>query len=111
MTESSISKHIQLAAPSVGCRLLRNTVGKLRDRHGRMVSFGLAVGSADLIGWCQTGALAVFLAVEVKKPGGRTTPAQRQFLDTVTRMGGLGILAYSVRDFLDEIRRWKDIHG
>ena len=111
MTESAISKQIQLAAPSVGCRLLRNTVGKLRDRHGRMISFGLAVGSSDLIGWCQTGAIAVFLAVEVKGPGGRTTPAQRQFLQTVTLVGGIGILAYSVQDFLDELRRWKDSHG
>jgi hypothetical protein len=32
-------------------RLYRNNTGTLRDQHGRPVTFGLAVGSADLIGW------------------------------------------------------------
>src|SRR5690348_14183966 len=73
------------AAPLLGAKLWRNNVGALEDKHGRWVTFGLEVGSSDLIGY-QTitvtpdmlgQQLAVFLAVEVKREvGGETSDRQ-----------------------------------
>ncbi len=111
MTEAEISKRIQLAATKVGCRLFRNTVGILPDRHGRMISFGLAKGSSDLIGFCMRGGVAVFLAVEVKSATGRATPEQLQFLHAVIESGGIGILARSVEGFISDIEKWSELHG
>lgn len=57
------------------------------------------VGSADIIGIIKpTGRL---LAIEVKKAGGKVSPEQQAFLDTVRDAGGLAIIAYSV----DDVRR------
>lgn len=110
MTEAEASKRIQLAAPSVGCRLFRNTTGRLRDNRGKMIAFGLAKGSSDLIGWYQHGAVAVFLAVEVKSAIGRLRPEQQQFLEVVNQSGGIGILARSVHDFTAAIAEWERTH-
>lgn len=111
MTEAETSRRIQLAATKVGCRLFRNTVGVLPDRHGRMITFGLAKGSSDLIGFCMRGGVAVFLAVEVKSATGRATPEQLLFLDGVRASGGIGILARSVEEFTDGIAEWSTRHG
>ena len=111
MRESGISKLIQLAATQVGCRLFRNTVGKLRDPQGRMLTFGLAVGSSDLIGWCSRGGLAVFLAVEVKSATGRLRPQQRTFLEAVRGHGGIAFVAHSVDEFQSELILWERQHG
>lgn len=111
MTEAETSRRIQLAATKVGCRLFRNTVGMLPDGHGRMIRFGLAVGSSDLIGFCMRGGVAVFLAVEVKSAKGRATPEQLLFLEGVRLSGGIGILARSVDDFTAAIAAWEIEHG
>lgn len=39
--------------------------------------------------------LAVFTAIEVKKPGGRKQEAQEHFIDTVQEAGGLAFFATS----------------
>lgn len=110
MTEAEISKRIQLAAPSIGCRLFRNTTGRLRDNRGKMISFGLAKGSSDLIGWVRHGAVAVFCAVEVKSAIGRLRPEQQHFLEVVNASGGIGIMARSVPDFLMAVKGWRAAH-
>lgn len=56
-------------------------------------------GVSDIIGCMpKTGR---FLAIEVKRPGGKATPEHQQFLDTITKAGGLAFLADSV----DEVQR------
>lgn len=80
----------------MGARLFRNNVGTLQDIRGQYVRYGLCIGSADLIGWLHGGR---FLAVEVKRPGGKPTKEQAAFLAAVNASGGLGILARSVEDF------------
>lgn len=105
------------------CRVWRNNSGKIADRTGRVVSFGL-VGSADIIGirkidvvvssgydvaLCSEGRANVerpddhdvigqFLAVEVKSDTGRQSEAQRNFQSMVEAFGGLYILARDVSD-------------
>ena len=75
-------------------------------RSGRPVQFGLARGSADLIGWRSVvitpemvgQRVAVFTSLEVKTPTGRLTPAQQAWLGTVHNAGGIAGVARSVRD-------------
>lgn len=109
--ESTLHKQIMLAAPLHGCRLFRNNVGMLPDRYGQMIRYGLAVGSSDLIGWYAAKGAAVFLAVEVKRPGEKPTKEQRQFLDVVKQAGGIAILATSVQDFVRGIDAYEPVPG
>jgi len=112
--ETEIQQRIRLALGTTPhLRLFRNQVGQLPDpRTGRPVQFGLARGSADLIGWRtititpdMVGTkLAVFTSIEVKTPTGRLTPSQCVWLGTVRSAGGIAGVARSVRD-AEEILR------
>jgi hypothetical protein len=85
---------------------MRNNTGTLRDQNGRPVSFGLARGSADLIGWRTVtitpdmvgSTIAVFTSIEVKTATGRLRPEQQQWLDAVQAAGGIAGVARSVED-------------
>jgi hypothetical protein len=108
--ETDIQQRIRLALgthPHI--RLFRNQVGQLPDpRTGRPVQFGLARGSADLIGWRTITVtpemvgqrLAVFTSIEVKTPTGRLTPQQRSWMDAVLAAGGIAGVVRSVGDAL-----------
>jgi hypothetical protein len=53
-------------------------------------------GVSDIIGCIpKTGR---FLAIEVKRPGGKPTPEQQQFIDTINAAGGLAFVARSVEE-------------
>ncbi len=127
MSESILSPLLQLAASESGARLYRNNVGsawrgdvtRLKDgsiliRRPMLVHFGLATGSADLIGWAPhvvTEAdvgrtLAVFLSVEAKAAKGRMRTEQQAWLDAVKAAGGIGIVAGSVTDFTEGLETW-----
>ena len=107
-SEQSIQQHIRLTCSTGATRLFRNNTGTLRDQHGRPVSFGLAKGSADLIGWRTVTItpemvgqqVAVFTSIEVKTATGRLTPEQRQWLAAVETAGGIAGVARSVEDAL-----------
>jgi hypothetical protein len=106
MSEQRIQQEIRLACSRGPVRLWRNNVGRLLDQQGRMVTFGLCPGSADLIGYSTVTitpemvgqAVAVFAAVEVKTPTGRVRPEQTAWLDHVTAAGGLAGIARSVEE-------------
>jgi hypothetical protein len=106
MSEQAIQQQIRLELGKGSVRLWRNNTGCLQDRQGRMVRFGLAPGSSDLIGLRQVTigpehvgkTLAVFCAVEVKAERGRASPEQLKFLQVVQTLGGLGGIARSVTD-------------
>ena len=104
MNETTILQRIRLAASSIpGLRLFRQNVGMLKDERGRMVRFGLHPGSADLIGWRTVTItpdmvgqqVAVFASVEVKTDSGRVKPEQQNWLEQVTKAGGLAVVARS----------------
>jgi hypothetical protein len=105
-SEQSIQQHIRIACSTGQTRLFRNNTGTLRDRHGRPVQFGLARGSADLIGYRTITItpdmvgqqVAVFLSIEVKTPTGRIRPEQRAWMETVQAAGGIAGVARSVED-------------
>jgi hypothetical protein len=106
--ETTLQQQIRLAlGTNPDARVFRNQVGSLPDpRTGRLVTFGLAKGSADLIGWrtvtitqAMVGTrLAIFTSIEVKTPTGRIRPEQQAWLETVQQAGGIAIIARSVPD-------------
>jgi len=108
--ETTLQQQIRLALGThPQTRLFRNQVGSLPDpRTGRLVTFGLARGSADLIGWrtititpAMVGQrVAVFTSIEVKTPTGRVRPDQQAWLGTVQSAGGIAGIARSVPDAL-----------
>jgi len=122
MNESPIQKTILAeigSRPDV--RLFRNNVGlgvcgkivrRLGDefliRHGRVVKFGLHVGSGDLIGW-QTRTItpemvgkkiAVFLSIETKSDTGEARSEQVTWRDGVISCGGISGVCRCVDDVL-----------
>ena len=108
VTEQQIQQQIRLQCSRGAARLFRNNTGTLRDQHGRPVQFGLAKGSADLIGWTTRTItpdmvgqqVAVFTSIEVKTATGRLRPEQRQWLEAVQAAGGIAGVARSVDDAL-----------
>jgi hypothetical protein len=113
--ETTLQQQIRLAVGSRSdLRLFRNQVGSLPDpRTGRLVTFGLAKGSADLIGWRTVTVtpdmvgtrLAIFTSIEVKTPTGRVRPEQQAWLGVVRGAGGIAGIARSVPDAL-QIVTW-----
>jgi hypothetical protein len=105
-SEQTIQQQIRLACSKGAARLWRNNTGKLLDQHGRMVTFGLCKGSADLVGYTTVEVtpemvgqrLAVFTAVEVKAERGRPTPEQIAWLEHIKAAGGKAGIARSVAE-------------
>jgi len=108
MSEAAIQQDIRLAlGQHPGIRAFRNNCGAYKDpRSGRLVRYGLATGSADLIGW-QTITItpdmvgqrfARFLSIEVKTPTGRLSPEQETWRAAVLKAGGIAVVARSVED-------------
>lgn len=101
MKEADIMRQIQLAVTAEGARAFRNNVGQVEDITGRVIRFGLCPGSSDLIGWVPRivtpdmvgRRVATFLAIEVKRPGGRATDQQLQFIEAVVNAGGIAAIA------------------
>ena len=108
--ETILQQRIRLAlGTNPDARMFRNQVGSLPDpRTGRLVTFGLTRGSADLIGWrtvtvtpAMVGTrLAIFTSIEVKTPTGRVRPEQQAWLEAVQQAGGIAGVARSVNDAL-----------
>lgn len=82
--------------------------GDVVIRNARPLHAGLALGSSDLIGWRSTAIgpehigqrLAVFAALEIKSPKGRTTAEQEAFIAGVRRFGGIAGIARSSEEAL-----------
>ncbi len=118
LAEIDLVKQLQIRASELGHRLWRNNSGvgwaggqvrvseptmvfmrpgDVLVRQARALHAGLAPGSSDLIGLTAQGR---FIAVECKSERGRATEGQENFLETVHRLGGLGILARVVADLV-----------
>ena len=113
--ELEIQQRIRLAI-SRGCtRVFRNNVGAWFDRStNRRISYGLQVGSSDLIGWHSVVVtpemvgrrVAVFTAIEVKTPTGRQSQKQRIWIEQVKAAGGIAGIARSPSAALELLTGW-----
>jgi hypothetical protein len=52
-----------------------------------------------------------FLAIEVKRPGGKPTPEQQQFMDMINQAGGLAFVAHSIEEVAEVFRSLPRILG
>lgn len=119
MTETDLQRQIQIALSDEHTRLLRNTVGfgwqgtnftirdgKLVGGIARAVTFGLGPDTSDLVGPHSIivtprmigRRLALFAAVEIKRPGKKATQGQSNFLGTIKELGGLSGVARSIEE-------------
>jgi len=107
MSEANIQNQILAAIGSrPDCRLFRNHVGRVQDQYARWHTFGLCVGSADLIGWRAVTVtpehvgqtLAVFLSIEVKTDKGKPSTEQLRWQKVVKQHGGIAMIARSAEE-------------
>ena len=118
MSESKIQQDIQIQARYYDTHLMRNNSGALNDEFGRPVRFGLGnvskehnkvTKSSDLIGVTSVivtpdmvgKRVAIFTAIEVKKPnwkwsGDEREVAQKNFIDWIISLGGIAGFANSI---------------
>jgi len=77
--------------------------GDVLIKNARFFNAGLCVGSSDLIGIKSTEItpdmvgqkIAIFTAIEVKQPNGRTSKEQTNFINMVNSLGGIAFIAHS----------------
>lgn len=125
MLEAPILHEIRAALLKMpGVQVWRNNTGKLRDHTGRLVTYGLAPGSSDLIGIVELrtpvlgadgkalghviggySGIGRFFAFEVKRPGEKPNAAQLQFLDLVRSFGGAAGWGSSVEQAVEFVER------
>ena len=74
------------------------------EDNGPRIRFGLAKGSADIVGLDLTSG-GRFIGLEVKTPIGRASPEQLQWLDLVRRRGGFAAIVRSPEEALAAIDR------
>lgn len=96
MNETNILQLCRLSASECGCIVFRNNVGKLEDKNGRWVTFGLCVGSGDLIGIRKSDGK--FISIEIKMPGKKLSPGQVNFMNAVIGAGGIAGICSSPED-------------
>lgn len=89
MKEADVLKRVMIEASKLGFRVFRNHTGGIYAKDGTFHRFGLCVGGSDLIGWTPCGR---FAALEVKRPGGRTSAEQINFIEQVRKSGGFGVI-------------------
>lgn len=94
MKEADILQLCRIAASECGATVWRNNQGAY-EKDGYHIKYGVCnPGGSDLIGIYK----GRFLALEVKKPGGRVTTEQAQFIEYVNRAGGIAGIVYSPDD-------------
>ena len=106
--ESVLQAEIRLALgrdPSLV--LWRNAVGQAEHVAGNgrtfRQAFGLAKGSADLVGILAPAGR--FVALEIKTPAGRVSPEQTTWLALVRSRGGFSAVVRSVDEAIAAIER------
>jgi hypothetical protein len=101
-TERDVQAQIRTALGALpGCAFWRNHVGQATDVNGRTHRFGLAVGSADLVGVVD----GRFVALEIKTESGALRPEQRAWLGVVRAMGGFACVVRSPEEAIAAVER------
>lgn len=97
-SEANIMNACLVALSEAGCTVWRQNTGAYKEpKTGRLIRYGLCVGSSDILGIAPDGR---FLAVETKTETGAIRPGQREFIWAVRKAGGYAGIARSVEDAL-----------
>jgi len=96
MSEKRIEHQIRQYLDSIGAWHIKT--------HGNMFS---KAGTPDIVA-CLNGR---FVAIEVKRPGGRVSPLQKAHLKLIRQAGGIAFVAYSLDDLKRELRKAGLIDG
>ena len=91
----------QTPLPCPGCFI--QLCGRCEGKYRRPIKFGLAVGSADLIGFTRFGR---FISVEIKTDKGKLSKEQIIWMKLVKEWGGIARVIRSVAEadaFLKEL--------
>lgn len=121
--ETDIMKRIQVALTNLGAGAIvtfrnntgtgwtgneidKGKAGAIIIRDARPLHAGLCKGSPDLVGWHSMvitpemvgRRVAVFVGIEVKKPGGRLSKDQRHFLEAAWKAGAVAGVARSAAE-------------
>jgi len=101
MKESEIQKSIIDYLGYRGYLVIKfNSVGIYKKDTGQYIP-QRQLGVADLLVCSPKGE---FLAIEVKRPGGKPTEHQKVFLDRVKSLGGRAFIATSIDDVERELK-------
>lgn len=95
MTEHDIQNEIR-AACSPYAVIFRINVGKVRTPDGRYFDTGVPKGFPDLFGVRRKDGKAIF--IEVKKPGGKLSDRQRNFINIIKKLGAIAGVAHSAEE-------------
>jgi hypothetical protein len=112
MRETEIVKAIMLALGNEpDFRIWRNNTGRLPDVTGRIVSFGLAPGSADLIGILAPWGRLIALEVKTHRKGSSQRENQRAWESVIREMGGVYEVVRSASEALEVLRVAREFRG
>lgn len=111
MTEAIIQNQIRIVlSTQPDVRMFRNNVGVAKVREA-YVRYGLAKGSADLIGWITLAPpvvpfrVARFMSLEIKTDTGRLSTEQKLWLQAVRDCGGFSAVVRSPEEALAAVER------
>ncbi len=88
--QSAVLTYLKLCQSVAWAQRMNTGQATFETTHGRRHVRFAFVGCADIIGQLKNGR---FLAIEVKRPGGKPTPDQQAFIDMVNRHGGVAFVA------------------
>lgn len=91
MKEKTIERQIRNYLDSIGAWHIKT--------HGNMFS---RAGTPDILA-CIDG---IFVAIEVKQPGGLVTPLQAAHIELIKKAGGVAFVAYSLQEAKTNIEKF-----
>lgn len=95
MNEHDIQNEIRAAVSPYAVIFRINVVtGKTVD--GRYISTGVPPGFSDLFGVRRSDGKAIF--IEVKKPDGRVSDRQKNFINIMKKLGAIAGICYSAEE-------------
>lgn len=97
MTEKEVQNNIRIALSKYAV-VFRANVGLFYTKYGQPIRTGLPNGFSDLFGFRRLDGKIFF--IEVKGKNGRVRKDQKKFIESVTKLGALAGVAYSVDDAL-----------
>jgi hypothetical protein len=100
ITEADVLKSVMqyLKLKKIPC--FRINSGALATKNGGFVRFGYP-GMSDIYA-ISPGGISIW--IECKRPGGKLSAAQMEFLDMINRNSGIGIMVTSVGDIEKELK-------